>query len=167
MKEEDFEFYGAGRHMPCSVPVHPWERVMATQGGALVKADHQKADDAAVPTELWDRFLRFTLKEKLRWDFPTGPLASRALDLLRQRCLRWWRRRVFKDFWGWRRANVGCFRWRSAAHGESPPGWKFYLNQMRAVREVPGGLASLRVASGGLRRATGPCARGHPNFMRG
>ena len=70
VKEEDFEFYGVGRCMPCSVPVHLWEGVMAAQGGALIKADHQKADDAAVPTELWDRFLRFTLKEKLRWDFP-------------------------------------------------------------------------------------------------
>ena len=71
---------------------------LVVQGGAVVKADHQKIDDAAVPTELWERFLRFTLKEKLRWDFPTGPPASRALDLLRRRCLRGWQRRLFKGF---------------------------------------------------------------------
>ena len=165
--------------MPCSVPIHPWEEVMAAQGGALIKADHQKADDAAVPTELWDRFLRFALKENLKWDFPTGPPASQALDMFRRRCLRWWRRRVFTDFWRWRQANYplrtdaggqpwvtywpdgylwkaargrrarprqrqrGCFRWRGAVHGESPPGRKFYLSQMRAVRIVTYGQTSL------------------------
>ena len=60
-----------GSRMPCSVPVHPWERSMAAQGGTGVEADHQKADDAAVPTELWHRFPCFTLKEQLRWDFST------------------------------------------------------------------------------------------------
>ena len=38
---------------------------------------------------------------------------------------------------------------------------------MKTVRDAPGGGASLRVASDGLRQASGPYDRGHPDYTRG
>ena len=66
-----------------------------------------------------------------------------------------------------RHCRRGCFRWQDAASGESPLGRKFYLMQMRVVRDAPSGLASLRVASDESRRTAGPYDQGHPDFMRG
>ena len=80
VREEDFEYYGEVSRLPCSVVIHLWERDLVAQGGTVVKADWQKTDDAAVPTELWERFLRYTLAERFMWVFPLGPSASRALD---------------------------------------------------------------------------------------
>ena len=46
-----------------AIAVHPWGKEQEGRE-EVVKADHQKADDARVPRELWARFLRRTFLEK-------------------------------------------------------------------------------------------------------
>lgn len=93
-------------------------------GGLLptvVKADHQKADDAGTPTHLWSHFFRRSFLARiqkgagmeLRWEvggpdvYRRHPLRRRdsmpegwepALDGFRRLGLRWWRRNLLRTF---------------------------------------------------------------------
>ena len=99
--------------------------VLAEDGNEVIKGDHQKADDAAVPDHLWLRAFAlgygdpacaarhleaFSLPPSGRVGFlgdPSPPNGwRRALPGLRLFALRHWRSRVTRDYISWRRANV-------------------------------------------------------------
>ena len=103
---------GGEPRVPCSVTVHPWAGDEGEHGRQVVKADHQKADDAEVPRELWDRFLWRTFMERFGRDghegrgwrsVPAG--CKEALDVIRIGCLRRWRVNLLRSFARWRQRH--------------------------------------------------------------
>ena len=94
----------------------------------VVKGEVQKADGSLVPVQLWDRaFLRgygkggqnhllrhqeeLGLSSDKRAGFMNGSQPpdgwTAALGVFRTLGLAWWRRHVLRDFYAWRKANIG------------------------------------------------------------
>ena len=77
----------------------------------ILKKDGQKADDAPVPTQIWENYFRDTLP--MVWPnsrdcslpgdrvYPLHPLWRSRLDSYRVLGICFWRQRVYRSFWGW------------------------------------------------------------------
>jgi hypothetical protein len=65
-------------------------------GQLICKQDEQKADNAEVPTHLWDLVFQHTLPK----DFPPlHPKWRERLDTYRELGVRYWKRCLMRTFW--------------------------------------------------------------------
>ncbi|KAL7530389.1 hypothetical protein ACHAXR_003462, partial [Thalassiosira sp. AJA248-18] len=84
------------------VEIDTSDQATAMEGVEVLKQDGQKADETAVPTQLWAHFFRhsFLLRFGTRWQkLPEG--WERALDGFRRHWIRAWRRRVMRNYRVW------------------------------------------------------------------
>ena len=92
-----------------------------------------------------------------------------------------WRRNLLRTCGQWRQQTVPlaqidcrenykvaltvCQEVTGRCAWSSQGGHAVYVKQVRLLRNSPGIVRSLKVAADGLRRAAGPHAQGHPNYL--
>jgi len=95
----------------------------------VLKGEEQKADGALVPVRLWDQAFQrgygqdgndHLLRHQVALGIPSDKWAvfmngskppdgwATALRVFQTLGLTWWRRHVLRDFYAWRKANIGC-----------------------------------------------------------
>ena len=131
----------------------------------VVKGDSQKADDAAVPDQLW---LHAFLGGYAERDPPSGWQAS--MPGFRAFGLRYWRRRAVRGYFNWRRSNIPwqsnlptpaqMVRWRMGmAFGRVRPVYEWtakgrlaYNKQWALLRNSEEGVATVEAGFDAIRR---------------
>ena len=119
-----------------------------------------KADDAEVPVYLWDQQVLSKLVKAAPFPGTEPEKISRALDSLRGLCLRWWKRRLAREFADWWRerilrakmtgtppdlrsaqkgaaalAHAADATWWEWVGGSAPFFWRFPLEFQEALRD--------------------------------
>lgn len=93
-----------------------------------------KSDSAPVPLYLWEEHLR--LDGLPSWHSTTAPELPRAMDILREHCLPWWKRKLRRSFFAWyvtkyrEKVNHADEFWALA----SPVKWHPSINSYRWTR---------------------------------
>ena len=98
-EEEDFVTFDPPRY-----PVDMSSFGPGGRGSECLKQDSQKADDAEVPTYMWDHFFADSFLRKFRSHMPEG--WRTALDGFRRLAVRRWRRNLLQSFHRWRSKNL-------------------------------------------------------------
>lgn len=100
---QELEDFDRKRSLPAVLLPCPMEDTTHLVRSHAAKQDHQKADDAAVPEELWENLLAETFEYMLKRPLPDKWESS--LDGFRQFGIRWWRRRLISTYHSWMRKH--------------------------------------------------------------
>ena len=175
------EFDRKRRLSPVALLPCPMEDTSHLFRSHAAKQDHQKADDAAVPEELWENSLAETFELKFKRPLPDKWKSS--LGGFREFGLRWWRRRLVSTYYRWRREHhpvehsrlahdkmvyLECegeedykYVWTKQKRSGLGGGQARYKGAHSRLRSTEVGRATVEVALDALVRAAGPYTWDH------
>ena len=187
VREDSREVMGDNREPTPVIAVPLASRIDLLPPPTVGRQEGQKADNAEVPTHIWDFFFKESFADQFGRPPPAG--WETALDGFRRLAIRFWRRRLLSSYREWRTKHYplrqegaghlvrldktsGHYVWTSKSkkrgRGKSlvDVGSQRYRAERRTQAEKPAYQQSMSMAADALTKAAGPYHRDHKLYMR-